>query len=100
MGVGVIELIHGDCIEEMKKIESGSIDMVLTDPPYGTTTCKWDSVIPFEPMWKQINRVTKENGAIILFGSESFSSALRMSNTKNYKYDWIYRKPQGVKPIT
>jgi len=86
------QLIHGDCLEEMKKIPDGSVDMVLTDPPYGTTVCKWDTVIPFEPMWEQLNRVIKPNGAIVLFGSEPFSSALRMSNIKNYKYDWIWNK--------
>ena len=88
-------LYKGDCLEEMKKIESGSVDLVLTDPPYGTTACKWDSVIPFEPMWEQINRVIKKNGAVVLFGSEPFSSALRMSNIKNYKYDWIWNKSRA-----
>ena len=66
--------------------------MILTDLPYGTTACKWDSVIPFEPLWEQYNRVIKDNGAIVLFGSEPFSSALRMSNIKNYKYDWVWDK--------
>ena len=87
-----IELWHGDCLELMKNIPDGSVDLVLTDPPYGTTACKWDSVIPFEPMWEQLNRIIKPNGAICLFGSEPFSSALRMSNIKNYKYDWIWEK--------
>ena len=76
----------------MADIPDGSIDAIITDPPYGTTACKWDSVIPFEPMWKQLNRIIKKNGAIILFGSEPFSSALRMSNIKNYKYDWVWNK--------
>ncbi len=88
----MIELIRGDCLEEMKKIPDGSVDLVLTDPPYGTTACKWDTVIPFEPMWEQLKRVTKKNGAIVLFGSEPFSSALRMSNIKNYRYDWYWKK--------
>lgn len=66
--------------------------MVLCDPPYGTTDCKWDTVIPFEPMWADIKRVTKENGAICLFGSEPFSSKLRMSNLKMFKYDWVWKK--------
>ena len=92
-----INKIHqGDCLELMKEIPDNSIDMVLTDPPYGTTACKWDSVIPFEPMWEQLNRVIKKNGAIVLFGSEPFSSALRMSNIKTYKYDWIWNKPRGT----
>jgi DNA modification methylase len=86
-------LYKGDCLEEMKKIPDGSVDLVLTDPPYGTTACKWDSVIPFEPMWEQLHRVIKGNGAIVLFGSEPFSSALRMSNIKRYKYDWVWEKP-------
>ena len=76
----------------MKDIPSSSVDMVLTDPPYGTTACKWDSVIPLEPMWEQIKRVIKPNGAIALFGSEPFSSHLRLSNIKNYKYDWVWKK--------
>lgn len=88
-------LLHGDCLELMKTIESGSVDLILTDPPYGTTACKWDSVIPFEPMWEQLNRIIKPNGAIVLFGSEPFSSALRMSNIKNYKYDWVWEKSKG-----
>ena len=86
--------MKGDCLERMKDIESGSIDAIITDPPYGTTACKWDSVIPFDLMWEQLNRVIKPNGAIILFGSEPFSSSLRMSNIKNYKYDWIWDKIQ------
>lgn len=85
-------LIRGDCLEEMQNIPDGSVDMILCDPPYGTTACKWDSVIPFEPMWEQLNRIIKPNGAIVLFGSEPFSSALRMSNIKNYKYDWVWNK--------
>ena len=76
----------------MKSIPDGSIDAIITDPPYGTTACKWDSVIPFEPMWEQLNRIIKPNGAIVLFGSEPFSSALRMSNIKMYKYDIIWKK--------
>ena len=75
-----IQLYNGDCLKLMKDIPDGSVDLVLTDPPYGTTACKWDSVIPFEPMWEQLNRIIKPNGAICLFGSEPFSSALRMSN--------------------
>ena len=88
----MIQLIKGECIEQMKLIPSGSIDAIITDPPYGTTACKWDSVIPFDAMWEQLNRIVKPNGAIVLFGSEPFSSALRMSNIKNYKYDWIWEK--------
>ena len=86
------QIIQGDCLEVMPDIPGGSIDAVICDPPYGTTACSWDSVIPFEPMWEQLNRVIKKNGAIVLFGSEPFSSALRMSNIKNYKYDWNWDK--------
>ena len=98
MHEAMIDLKHGDCLELMKNIPDGSVDLVLTDPPYGTTACKWDSVIPFEPMWEQLNRIIKPNGAICLFGSEPFSSALRMSNIKNFKYDWIWDKriPSGM----
>ena len=85
-------LYKGDCLEVMKTIEDNSIDAIITDPPYGTTSCKWDSVIDFDLMWEQLNRIIKPNGAIVLFGSEPFSSALRMSNIKNYKYDWYLRK--------
>ena len=90
-----IELIKGDCLEVMKDIPDKSIDMILCDLPYGTTACKWDSVIPFEPLWEQYNRIIKDNGAIVLFGSEPFSSALRMSNIKKYKYDLKWQKDQG-----
>ena len=92
------QLIHGDCLEEMKKIPDGSIDLVLTDPPYGTTACKWDTVIPLEPMWEQLKRVTKRNGAIVLFGSQPFTSALVMSNVKMFKYEWVWEKshPTGI----
>tara|TARA_R110001583_G_scaffold103161_1_gene250160 strand:+ start:727 stop:1473 length:747 start_codon:yes stop_codon:yes gene_type:complete len=91
----LIKLYKGDCLEIMKEIPDGSIDAIITDPPYGTTACKWDSVIDFELMWEQLNRIVKHNGAIVLFGSEPFSSALRMSNIKNYKYDWIWKKNRG-----
>ena len=80
----------------MKDIPDKSVDMILCDLPYGTTDCKWDSVIPFEPLWDQYNRLIKDNGAIVLFGSEPFSSALRMSNLTMYKYDWVWDKVQGA----
>lgn len=87
-----IKLLHGDCLELLKTIPDKSIDLVLTDPPYGTTACKWDTVIPFEPMWKELKRIRKDNAAIVLFGSEPFSSHLRMSNIDFYKYDWFWDK--------
>ena len=90
---------QGDCLEVMKQIEDKSIDMILCDLPYGTTACKWDTIIPFEPLWEQYKRIIKDNGAIVLFGSEPFSSALRMSNIKSYKYDWIWDKKKGGNPL-
>lgn len=87
-----IELYNGDCLEVMKNIADKSVDMILCDLPYGTTACKWDSIIPFELLWEQYNRIIKDNGAIALFGSEPFSSHLRISNIKKYKYDWVWNK--------
>lgn len=85
-------LMQGDCLERMKEIPSGSVDLVLTDPPYQTTNCSWDSMIPFEEMWKELTRVIKKEKAILLFGTEPFSSMLRLSNLKWFKYDWIWHK--------
>ena len=90
-----ITLINGECIEVMKAIEDNSIDAIICDLPYGTTACKWDSVIPFEPLWEQYNRIIKDNGAIVLNRQQPFTSALIMSNTKMYKYNWHWDK---VKP--
>ena len=87
-----IDLRHGDCLEVMKQIPDKSIDAIITDPPYGTTACNWDSVIPFNLMWEQLNRIIKPDGAIVLFGSEPFSSNLRMSNINNYKEDVVWLK--------
>lgn len=91
-----ITLIQGDCLEKMKDIPDNSIDMVLCDLPYGTTACKWDVVIPLDKLWEQYRRTVKDNGAIVLFGSEPFSSALRVSNLDMYKYDWIWDKKTGL----
>jgi len=90
----MIELYKGDCLEVMDELinEGVVVDAIITDPPYGTTACKWDSIIPFDEMWLRLNKLIKPNGAIVLFGSEPFSSALRMSNIRNYKYDWIWEK--------
>lgn len=92
----VNKIYCGDCLEVMPNIPDKSIDMILCDLPYGTTACKWDIVIPFELLWKQYKRIIKDNGAIVLFGSEPFSSYLRLSNIKNYKYDWIWDKVAGA----
>ena len=88
----MIDLRHGDCLEIMKSIPDGSIDAIITDPPYGTTACKWDSVIPFEPMWEELKRIIKSNGAIVLFGSQPFTSSLIMSNPKMFRYELIWHK--------
>lgn len=90
-----IDLYNGDCLEIMKNISDKSVDMILCDLPYGTTACKWDTVIPFEPLWEQYNRIIKDNGAIVLFGSEPFSTELRHSNLEMYKYDLIWDKKKS-----
>lgn len=87
-----IELWNGDCLELMNNITDKSVDCIICDLPYGNTACKWDTVIPFESLWEQYKRIIKDNGAIVLFGSEPFSSKLRLSNIDMYKYDWIWRK--------
>ena len=91
-----MNLMLGDCLERMKEIPDGSVDLILADPPYGTTACKWDSVIPFTEMWLELKRIIKPNGAIVLFGSEPFSSQLRISNLKMYKYDWVWDKENAA----
>lgn len=98
---------QGNCLELMKKIPDGSIDMILCDLPYGTTACKWDTVIPFEPMWEQYNRIIKDNGAIVLFGRQPFLTDLILSNKKYFRYELIWNKKSGTdfaqannKPIT
>jgi len=92
---GKIELYNGDCLEIMKQIGDKSIDMILCDLPYGTTACKWDTIIPFDKLWAEYNRLIKPNGAIVLFGAEPFSSMLRVSNIKQFKYDWIWDKKKA-----
>ena len=88
-------VIQGDCLEIMPKIADKSIDMILCDLPYGTTACKWDTIIPFEPLWEQYKRIIKDNGAIVLTASQPFTSALVMSNIKMFKYEWIWEKTRG-----
>jgi DNA modification methylase len=93
----MIQLFHGDCLEVMNEIPDQSVDLILTDPPYGTTACSWDAVISFEQMWKELKRLIRPNRAIVLFGQEPFSSFLRCSNIVQFKYDWYWRKsrPSG-----
>jgi site-specific DNA-methyltransferase (adenine-specific) len=88
----MIDLIHGDCLEVMRQIPNKSVDAIICDLPYGTTACKWDSVIPFEPLWAQYKRIIKDNGAVVLFASQPFTSELVMSNTKWFKYQWVWEK--------
>jgi site-specific DNA-methyltransferase (adenine-specific) len=88
----MIELIQGECLEEMDYLDTESIDLVLTDPPYGTTQCKWDSIIPLDSMWEQLKRITKPDSAIILCSSQPFTSILVTSNLKHYRHEWIYQK--------
>lgn len=90
------KIMLGDCLDIMKYIPDKSIDMILCDLPYGTTACKWDTIIPFELLWEQYKRIIKDNGCIALFGSELFSSYLRLSNIKWYKYDWYWVKEKGT----
>ena len=92
----MIKLLHGDCLELMKDIPDGSVDMILCDLPYGTTHCKWDSVIPFELLWKQYNRIIKDNGAICLFSQMPFSAMLVSSNLQMYRYEWIWKKSNST----
>ena len=97
----MIDLYNGDCLEVMDKLieKNIKVDSIITDIPYGTTNCSWDSIIPFDEMWLRLNKLIKPNGAIVLFGSEPFSSALRMSNIDDYKYDWKWNKKQGGNPL-
>ena len=90
------KIYNEDCLVGMDRIPDGSVDMILCDLPYGTTQCKWDSIIPFEPLWSQYKRVIKSGGAIVLTGAEPFSSLLRCSNLEMYKYDWIWDKVKGT----
>jgi site-specific DNA-methyltransferase (adenine-specific) len=89
------KIVCGDCLEVMKEIPDKSIDMILCDLPYGTTACKWDTIIPFESLWKQYKNIIKDNGSIVLFGNEPFSSHLRLSNLEWFKYDWCWDKIRG-----
>jgi len=90
-----VKLLKGDCLELMKDIPDESVDMILCDLPYGTTRNKWDTAIPFDKLWKQYKRIIKDHGAICLFGQEPFSSSLRVSNLKMFRYDWIWEKPKA-----
>lgn len=89
-------LLNGNCLEEMNKVADESVDLILTDLPYGTSACSWDSMIPLDALWEHYKRVLKPDGVVILFGSEPFSSLVRCSNLEMYKYDWKWVKPRGA----
>ena len=89
-------LMQGDCLERMKEFPSGSVDMVLADPPYGTTQCKWDSIIPLEPMWEQLKRIIKPNGAIVMTAQTPFDKVLGASNLGMLRYEWIWQKTKAT----
>ena len=90
------KLILGDCLEKMGEIPDGSVDMILADPPYGTTACKWDTIIPLEPMWQNVWRVLKQNGAVVFSASQPFTSALIMSQPKFFRYQWVWEKNKAT----
>lgn len=94
-----VRLMRGGCLRLMKEIENGSVDMVLADPPYGTTRCFWDTIIPFEPLWEQLKRVIKSGGAIVMMAIQPFTSALIISNVKMFKYCWVWNKKKGGNPL-
>ena len=96
MTLPVNTIICGDCLDVMREIPAGSIDMVMTDPPYGTTACKWDAIIPLEPMWEQLKRIIKPNGAIVMTASQPFTTTLIASNMKMFKYCWYWDKGIGT----
>jgi len=97
--MGNINLYNGDCLEVMQNIPDGSIDLILTDLPYGTTACKWDTIIPLDKLWEQYHRIIKEDGAIVLNAQQPFTTTLAHSNIKNFRYEWIWEKPQGTNPL-
>jgi DNA modification methylase len=89
-------LMQGDCLERMKEIPNGSVDMILCDPPYGTTSCKWDSVIPLDKMWVELKRVIKVNGAVVMTAVDPFTCILGASNIKELKYKWVWNKTRAT----
>jgi DNA modification methylase len=97
--MNTITLYNGDCLDVMKEIENNSIDLILTDLPYGTTACKWDTIIPLDQLWAQYNRIIKINGAIVLNAQQPFTTILASSNIENFRYEWIWEKPQGTNPL-
>jgi site-specific DNA-methyltransferase (adenine-specific) len=95
----MIKLLQGDCLEVMNTIPDKSVDLILTDPPYGTTKCKWDTIINLELMWEQLNRIIKKDCAIVLMSNQPYTTKLIYSNIKNFKYNWVWNKKQGGNPL-
>ena len=93
-GLIFLELLHGDCLKLMKAIPAGSVDLILCDPPYGTTDCSWDSILPFDQLWAEYNRVLKPDGAAVLFAAQPFTTQLIQSNRKAFRYCWYWLKNQ------
>jgi site-specific DNA-methyltransferase (adenine-specific) len=93
------KLLSGDCLDVLPTIEDDSIDMLLVDLPYGTTACKWDSIIPLDKLWVQYNRICKKNAAMVFTAAQPFTTILAASNLKYFKYEWIWEKPQGTNPM-
>ena len=93
------DVLHGNCFDWLPEIPNNSVDLVLTDLPYGITACKWDTPIDLAEMWKQLNRVCKERAAMVFTAAQPFTAALIMSNPRNFKYEWIWEKPQGTNPL-
>ena len=95
----MVDLHLGDCLEILPTLEDNSVNLVLVDLPYGTTACKWDSIIPLDDLWKQYNRICKESGAMVFTAAQPFTTILAASNIQNFKYEWIWEKPQGTNPM-
>jgi hypothetical protein len=91
-----VTLYHGDCLEQLGKVADGSVDLILSDPPFGTTACKWDTIIPFEPLWKHYKRVLKKGGAVLLSAAQPFTSVLVMSNPEWFRYELIFEKTRAI----
>jgi site-specific DNA-methyltransferase (adenine-specific) len=95
----MVNLHLGDCLDILPTLESNSVDLVLVDLPYGTTACKWDSIIPLDKLWEQYNRVCKNDGAMVFTAAQPFTTILASSNLENFRYEWIWEKPQGTNPM-
>ena len=95
----MIELYHGDCLDIMPSLPDNSVDLILADLPYEITAAAFDILIPFEPLWEQYNRIAKQNAAMVFTASQPFTTALIYSNLKNFRYEWIWEKPQGTNPM-